>query len=80
MKQSKGNVLKIIQDAAEYFLHIVTLVGPMILFGYSIWYVISNESWNAVLFVVVAVSLLAVNVFMRMTTTGPPGGDRPGAG
>jgi len=71
MKRGKDNILQVIQDAVEYFLHITTLFGPVILFAYAIWFVISKESWNAALFVIIGVSLLAVNVFMR--TPPPPG-------
>ena len=80
MKRGKQNILQIIQDGAEYFLHITTLVGPLVLFGYAIWFVISKESWNAALFVVIGVSLLAVNVFMRTPPPSGPPDHRRGAG
>ena len=69
-----------LMDAGEYTLHIFTLAGPLVLLVYAVWHVLTVQSWNAVLFIVVAIVLLVVNVIMRLPAASGPGGDRPGAG
>ncbi len=69
---NRKEILSTLLDASEYGLHLVTMVGAVALLLYTVYDVITNQSWNALLFVVTAIALLSINVMMR-TKTSPPG-------
>lgn len=72
------NKLLIIIDALMYIIDLVTLLAPVVLIIYSTWYVITHQSWDAFLFISVAVVMLVVNVLLRANSNGS--GPNPGAG
>lgn len=64
-------------DFGDYMLHLSTMIGSVALVIYTVWHVITYQSWSALLFVIIAASLLAINIVMRTRPTTRGGGVNP---
>lgn len=52
-------------DAAEYFLHLVTMIGGGVVIANAVWLVLGGDSRAALLSIIVAVLLLIINLGIR---------------
>ena len=65
MKDKMSSALKLLLDASEYLLYLVTMTGAVIALIYCLNQLISGSSREVILSIACAVTLLAINVFMR---------------
>jgi hypothetical protein len=60
------NVLIIILDAVEYFLHLVTVLGAAALIAFAVLTSIIDGGWAPFLLILNAIVLIFINVAMRV--------------